>query len=120
MAYISIYGNVDYDNTPLNINKDLWFDGIQLNFDDCDNTGTGELKIISYEQVCVIVDFTKKIDLSVFSIDIIVHCFAGISRSAGVAKFINDCFDLKLPRYEGLYVFNRDVYNQLRKRYAKF
>lgn len=43
----------------------------------------------------------------------IVHCFMGISRSAAVAKFINEYYDMGdivLNTYAG---YNRQVYNSL-------
>ncbi len=43
----------------------------------------------------------------------VVHCWAGISRSSGVAKFINeylDINDLCLRNYKG---YNRRVYNKM-------
>ena len=47
--------------------------------------------------------------------DIIVHCFAGISRSAAVAKWINDYLELDIPKYNEYRQHNRHVYDLLCK-----
>ena len=35
-SYISIYGNESYEKVPPRINHKLWFNGLQLKFDDVD------------------------------------------------------------------------------------
>ena len=45
--------------------------------------------------------------------DFIVHCFAGISRSAAVAKFINEYYGLEDPVLENYKIYNRLVYGRL-------
>ena len=47
--------------------------------------------------------------------NIIVHCFAGISRSAAVAKWINTYFNLDIPLYNNYTQHNLHVYNTLCK-----
>ena len=44
---------------------------------------------------------------------ILVHCFAGISRSGAVAKFINEHFGLDVWFINSYYNYNRSVYNSL-------
>lgn len=43
----------------------------------------------------------------------IVHCFAGVSRSAAVAKFINEFYELGDWYLEDYKCYNKRVYNKL-------
>lgn len=43
---------------------------------------------------------------------VIVHCWAGISRSAGVAKAFNDYYKLDLYKYRTYKPYNRALYNK--------
>lgn len=113
-AFISIYGTeVDEQPAP-KINHPLWMDGIQLMFDDVDfDYEPLKLKAISPKQADIIVNFVDRIHNLPNEITIIVHCLAGVSRSAGVGKFINDIFSLNLPNYYELKVHNDTVYRRL-------
>lgn len=43
----------------------------------------------------------------------IIHCFAGISRSAAVAKWINDYLELDIEKYNKYTQHNKHVYDTL-------
>lgn len=47
--------------------------------------------------------------------NIIVHCFAGLSRSAAIAKGINDYMNLNMDKYNNYAQHNLHVYNTLCK-----
>ena len=47
-------------------------------------------------QADIIVNFVRQIHEHENEINLIIHCFAGVSRSAGVGKFVNDIFKLNL------------------------
>jgi predicted protein tyrosine phosphatase len=113
-AFISIYGT-EFDEHPApKINHPRWMDGIQLMFDDVDNDyAPKNLKAITDKQADIIVGFVQRIHQLPVDITLIVHCFAGVSRSAGVGKFVNDIFRLELPNYRGLQLYNAAVYRKL-------
>jgi len=113
-AYISIYGTEFNEHPAPKINYPLWMEGIQLMFDDVDvNYSSMNLKAISDHQANIIVKFIQKIHEHPNEITLIVHCFAGVSRSAGVGKFIDDIFKLNLPNYRSLNLYNATVYRKL-------
>lgn len=110
-AFISIYGN---DDVQPKINHPLWFDGIQLMFDDVDSGFESKnLNVISDKQADQIVEFLFKIHEHEKEFSLIIHCYAGVSRSAAVGKFANDLFCLKLPNYDRLNLYNTTVYRKL-------
>ena len=112
-AYISIYGNELEELPPPRINHPLWFDGIQLKFDDVEEDYKDRLFVINDTQSDKIIKFINDIFLNEKQLILIVHCYAGISRSAAVGKFTNDIFKLDLPQYQSLNIYNRTVYAQL-------
>jgi predicted protein tyrosine phosphatase len=62
------------------------------------------------DQARLIIDDVKKWETGVD--EIIVHCFAGVSRSAGVAKWIAEKYNLE---FEDEYNdYNKMVYNMLK------
>jgi len=113
-AFISIYGTeVDEQPAP-KINRPLWMDGIQLMFDDVDNDyAPKNLRAMSDKQADITVNFIRRVHEHENDLTLIVHCFAGVSRSAGVGKFVNDIFKLDLPNYRGLQLYNSAVYRKL-------
>lgn len=120
-AYISIYGHDPYEKAKPRINNKLWFDGIQLQFDDIDTSEPEHnLYTISDNQSDAIVTFIKRLHGCDSEIDLIVHCYAGISRSAAVGKFANDLLDLNLPNYTHLMSYNRSVYHHLLQAWCRF
>lgn len=61
---------------------------------------------------CIVedVEFAKN-----YGKNIIVHCFAGVSRSAAVAKWINDYLKLGIEKYNDYTQHNKHVYDTLCK-----
>lgn len=47
------------------------------------------------------------------NMDIIVHCWAGISRSGAIAKIISDYYGLKTYIYERYSIHNRQLYDKI-------
>lgn len=79
---------------------------ITTNFQDVDHDdGTGISNIQAKELLTFIKAYSDK--------DFIVHCFAGVSRSAAVAKFINDYYDAGNIALEIYKIYNKLVYNKL-------
>lgn len=113
-AFISVYGT-ELDEQPApKINYPIWMDGIQLMFDDVDaDYAPKNLKAISDHQADIIVNFVVRIHDHPDDINLIIHCYAGVSRSAGIGKFINDIFKLDLPNYRSLQLYNSAVYRKL-------
>jgi predicted glycosyltransferase involved in capsule biosynthesis len=60
-------------------------------------------------------EFLKKHELD--TNDCVVHCEAGISRSAGVAKFISVIYSLAFP--ENYSVYNKHVFSTLMRAYGE-
>jgi hypothetical protein len=113
-AFISIYGNEPDELPAPKINHGLWYDGVQLQFDDVDfDCVSKNLKTISDHQADVIVEFLRRIHDHRNEIILMIHCFAGVSRSAAVGKFANDVFRLDLPNYNRLQLYNAAVYRKL-------
>lgn len=94
--------------------KDRWIQrkhddnaAVFLKFHDIPSTESG----FTYHTADRIVDFVQE------SIDkrkkIIVHCYAGISRSAAVAKFINDYWRLGADYLDDYQLHNHWVYDML-------
>lgn len=111
-AYISIYGT-GLDELPApKINHNLWMCGIQLMFDDIDNNSKN-LKTISDHQALRLVNFIRHIHQSPNNITLIIHCYAGLSRSAGVGMFVNNVLHLNLPNYNKLEFYNKIVHRKL-------
>ena len=71
------------------------------------------LYVISDEQADSIVAFINRLHSDLTEVDLIIHCYAGISRSAAVGKFFNDIFKLNLPNYNNLMLYNKVVYTKL-------
>lgn len=56
------------------------------------------------------------LDFSLPEVDhVFVHCFAGVSRSAAVAKFIRDKWGYENSRLDDYNQYNLDIYSQLCK-----
>ena len=120
-AMISISG----PNNPARLNQ-LWHRGnlIRLQFHDADEVGRvsrrldypGESKYIQLftpKDAKHIIDFVNEVKNKVDVI--LVHCDAGISRSAAVAKFIAEMFNLPFP--ESYMLYNKYVYRVLKNTY---
>lgn len=111
-AFISIYGNEPDELPAPKINHPLWYDGIQLQFDDVDiEYPILRLKPISKEQAVEIVRFVTMLHELPQPMNLVVHCYAGVSRSAAVAHFVNENFVHGHPTHGGL--FNATVFREL-------
>ena len=120
-AFISIYGTEPRELKP-RICKVLWHSGIFVQFDDVEqyykeqtigNYKKPAISTISKDQAKEIVDYIKHLQELPESLKLIIHCYAGVSRSAAVGKFINDYYKMKLPQYESLSLYNKFVYRKL-------
>lgn len=79
-------------------------DFILLMFDDCDSEeGMSEL------QAKTVMKFINDNPLS----DWLIHCYAGVSRSAAIAKFINEYLKAGIKYLEDYNLHNRRVYGML-------
>lgn len=101
------------------LKKDSWGDVLRLIFHDIDpkkcSKETARRRILfSEKQAVEVLRFLKKNeDRS----EIIVHCEAGVSRSAGCAKFIAHIYQLEFPETYSLY--NRHVFSTLLAVYGR-
>ncbi len=87
-----------------------WEEVLRLEFDDVSIRGDS-LHGITADQAGEIIDFLDAVQHNVARV--VVHCLAGISRSAGVAKFIAERYGLDFDHTYGL--FNRLVYDTLKE-----
>lgn len=84
-------------------------DALILQFQDVD-VEQGNEKCITTEQAKQVVDIVhNNPDATHFK----VHCFVGVSRSAAVAKFIDEFYELDTPELRDYKVYNRLVYSRL-------
>jgi predicted protein tyrosine phosphatase len=113
-AFISIRGTDPEDIVKPYINRKIWHSGIMMIFDDIDYPLPG-FQMISPEHCREIIDYVTELHRLPQPITLIVHCFAGISRSAAVAKWVNDAFELDLPQYHERFFHNTHVYSELVK-----
>jgi len=101
---ISITGPAD----PPAALKEGWGDILRLSFDDID-FAQDDMRPISAEDATRLVQFVRKYADTVDGV--LVHCLAGISRSAAVAKFIAEKYQLPFP--DAYASYNRLVYRTL-------
>lgn len=102
-----------------------WSHILKVPFHDADGSGRsidnrltdiiakGHLQLFSEDQAVQILKFLKEHQED--HTQAIVHCEAGISRSAGVSKFIAQIYNLEFP--ENYSIYNRYVYSTLMKAY---
>lgn len=115
-AYISIRGSEFDEIAPPRVNLPLWYKGLMLVFDDVDTTDLRiirDLNPITQDQCEEIINFVLDLHRDPLELNLIIHCFAGVSRSAGVGMWVNDAFKLHLPNYSSNMLYNRFVYRQL-------
>lgn len=115
VAIISITGSHD-DDAILHPNfKKI----LRLKFDDIDQEILDDprnrrvYKGINSEQADLIIAFVEELLDDEEEWYVVVHCHAGISRSAAVSKYISDRADLHFP--EDYKVYNKMVYSRLLK-----
>jgi predicted protein tyrosine phosphatase len=107
---ISIKGT-DESNS---INYRNWKHVLKLSFDDITERKTAEDRLFNTGHAARIIDFIVNLPAGIRSIT--VHCFAGVSRSAAVARFLSgtvytECRD---RRFEAKYeLYNPVIYRIL-------
>ena len=107
---ISITGINPYTvNNEADLHSD-WAEVLRLEFDDVSIRGD-HFHGITEEQAGQIIAFLDAVQQKMDKI--FVHCLAGVSRSAGVAKFVAERYALEFDHtYEP---YNRLVYDTLKK-----
>lgn len=104
----------DPDTKPVDFQHGVWSAVLYLQFHDVDPKGCSEEWKAQYvlfgdaqaKTIITFLDERAKQDLRVWA-----HCEGGISRSAAVAKFIAERYQLYFP--EGYGVYNKHVYRTL-------
>lgn len=93
-------------------------DVLYLEFDDCkqgvDFYGVKKLVEFSDEQADKVVEFFAKHKDT--SSQILIHCFAGVSRSRSMAAALVECFGLPFK----FTAFNDVVYTKVKKAYSRY
>ena len=111
MCLISI-GN----NEPNNISYEEWKHSIRLRFDDITRVEESTDKIFTTIHAKMIIDFVSNLPKDIKYV--YVHCWAGVSRSAAVAKFLMNAFfvECRDEEFEKDYLwYNELVYETLMK-----
>ena len=109
-AIISITGFNPYDvPNQARLHPD-WGEVLRLEFDDVSIRGE-HLHGITPDQAGQIIEFLDAVQDKVDKV--VVHCLAGVSRSAGVAKFVAERYGLDFDHTYGMY--NRLVYDTLKE-----
>lgn len=98
--------------------KNNWKDVLRLEFDDIDRlhpdisllVGTNLFSKDQAQEVVEFLDKNKDVD------ELIVHCMAGISRSAAIARFAAERFNCNdfLRKFEKYDLYNKHVYRMLK------
>jgi len=99
---------------PAVLHDNSWLDVLRLEFDDVDPSHMNPqqaamFRLFNEEDAAKIIEFLQKYSDVVE--DAVVHCEAGISRSAAVSKFIAYTNYLQFPEDYNLY--NKHVYGTL-------
>ena len=91
--------------------KEGWYEVLRMEFDDLDPETCSDHsnKFMTIHQARVIAAFVDSVATNVNSI--VVHCKAGVSRSAAVAKWVAERYGLPFDHQYGSY--NRHVYKLL-------
>jgi len=92
--------------------KDGWHSVLRLEFDDID-TPEEPYIFFSDSHANQIIDFVEEVQRGHEVEGILIHCQAGISRSAAVAKWIAEKYGLGFP--EKYMLYNKHVYRTLRE-----
>lgn len=95
-----------------------FFAVLRLKFDDCYeeiDTGSRLLKPITSEQATEILEFVDKHHQMQKHFKLIVHCNAGVSRSAAVARWTSLYLDLPLPHRDDYPFCNHKVITELKR-----
>ena len=88
-----------------------WEDILRIQFDDVDTMTLRSFHPAQAEQIIEFVERNKDRD------EIVVHCLAGISRSAAIAKFIAEKYNCEewLSHFKEYNIYNKLVYRILNK-----
>ena len=107
-AVISIT-DINFADAPL---QPGWLDVLRLKFDDISDISHDGYVRMGDLQARAIIQFVRRMHDDTRIEGILVHCWAGVSRSAAVAKWISESYDLSFPKdYE---YHNKHVYDLLR------
>ena len=91
-----------------------WLDVLRLGFDDIDHEIAGYV-LMGDLHARAIIQFVMRMHDDKRCEGILVHCWAGVSRSAAVAKWIAERYKLRFP--DGYEYANQHVYMLLREEY---
>jgi hypothetical protein len=105
---------------PAVLHDDTWKDVLRLEFDDVDpghmNSEQASLyRLFNEDDAVKVLRFLKQHEAD--TMNALVHCEAGISRSAAVSKFISHVYSLPFP--EGYSVYNKHVFSTLLRVYGE-
>jgi len=103
---------------PAILHEDTWKDILRLEFHDkdpgyMDPDEPNGYKLFNDDDAVKILKFLKLHQDNTY--DAIVHCEAGISRSAAVSKFISIVYSLQFP--ESYSIYNKHVFSTLTRVY---
>ena len=102
--------------TPAKLHIDAWRDILRLEFHDVEPELDGyDYVIFNDEDAKKIFEFLKKHETEID--EVVVHCEAGISRSAAVSKFISIIYGLEFP--ENYMLYNRSIFSTLLRLYGE-
>ena len=87
-------------------------DVLTLYFDDFEEPGAG-VKLMDERQAAQIIDFLMQHQ---HTENILIHCFAGMSRSAAVAKFAAEMYELSASEHP---YYNQWVYDMMCRVYRR-
>lgn len=112
---ISINDTGDEESEILYLWNNLWIDFPPAHYGNNSNLVTyifkdDEESLSELQANCIVedVEFAKR-----HGKNIIVHCFAGVSRSAAVVKWANDYLKLNIEKYNNYTQHNKHVYDTL-------
>jgi predicted protein tyrosine phosphatase len=105
--------DINFADAPL---QPGWLDVLRLRFDDISEISDDEYVRIGDVQARAIIQFVRRMHDDSRVEGILVHCWAGVSRSAAVAKWISERYGLSFPADHECY--NKHVYNLLRSEHS--
>lgn len=106
--------------TPAKLYDDTWKDVLRLEFHDKDPSHMNDkeaeqYRLFNQDDAIAILKFLKKHqDDTIYAL---VHCEAGISRSAAVSKFIAQIYNLSFP--DQYLIYNKHVFSTLLRVYGE-
>lgn len=112
MAMISV---TDPSEQPAKLSPDFRA-VLRLSFHDVLHSSMTDVKFFSRDDVDNIIAWLNALHAHQDTIDVVVHCEAGISRSAAIALFIEDAYGVKLHQREKAHDANLRVLHALCRR----